>query len=177
MPGQLAGPRRGCFVRMAQRVYNVRPGFGSTVVGVLVLALFVYGLFRLAAFTMSALVKGLPFFFGLGLVFLAIAYFVDPRAPRAYLASLGASFRQNPLMGLLRAAGTVLFAPFVFGWLLAKTLLIGKVRETVGDMQRRAEEQMRQRAGGAGAPIGRDDAEFTEVKRDDGLVIRIPKEE
>lgn len=162
---------------MAQRVYQVRPGFGTSLVGMLVVGLIVYGVFKLAAYTVGALVNGLPFFFGLGLILLAVTYFIDPRVPRNYLQSLGASFRQNPLLGVLRAAGTVVFAPFVFGWLLAKTLLVSKVKEKVGDMQRHAEAQMRQqqaRAQGTGA-IGRDDDGFTEVKRDDGLVIRIPK--
>jgi hypothetical protein len=68
------------------------------------------------------------------------------------------------------------FAPFVAFYLLGKALLLKKVKSAVGDMQQRAAEQMRNQPGMGGA-IGVDDSDFTEVKRDDGLVIRIPKEE
>jgi len=159
-------------------MFNVRPGLGSTIVGLLVLGLLFYLLFRMAAFTLNALVSGLPFFFGLGLVLLAITYFIDKRIARDFFARLGATFRANPLMGVLHAVGTVVFAPFVFGWLLAKALFLGKVRTTMEGMQQRAAEQMHRQAGNAGArPIGDDQDGFTEVRRDDGMVIRIPKEE
>lgn len=148
---------------------------GSAIVGLLVFSLIVYGLFRVAAFTVSTLISGLPIFFGLGLIIAAAAYYVDKRVPTDFVNWLGKTFTVNPLKGLVIGAAAVVFAPFVAFYLLAKALLLKKVKSAVGDMQQRAADQMRDQYGGSS--IGVDDSDFTEVKRDDGLVIRIPKEE
>jgi len=161
---------------MNQRHYSARPSMGSAIVGLLVFSLIVYGLLRVAAFTVSTLVSGLPIFFGLGLIIAAAAYYVDKRVPTDFVNWLGKTFTINPLKGLVIGAATVVFAPFVAFYLLAKALLLKKVKSTVGDMQQRAAEHMRNQQGMGGA-IGDDDSGFTEVKKDDGLVIRIPKEE
>lgn len=160
---------------MNQGQYSARPSMGSAIVGLLVFSLIVYGLFRIAAFTVSTLVSGLPFFFGLGLVVAAMAYYVDKRVPTDFVNWLGQTFTVNPLKGLAIGAATVVFAPFVAFYLLVKALLLKKVKTAVGDMQQRAAEQMRDQYGGTS--IGVDDSDFTEVKREDGMVIRIPKEE
>lgn len=158
-----------------QRSYEVRPSLGSALVGMLVAGLFLYGLFRLAAWTMSTLISGLPIFFGIGLVLAAIAYAVDRRVVLGFGRWIGGTFERNPFKALLIAAATVVFAPFVAGYLLAKALLLRRVKEVVAG----AQEQMAgaaYRAAGGGA-IGRDAEGYEEVRRDDGLVIRIPKEE
>ena len=164
---------------MIQRGYHVRPSLGSALVGLLVAVLFIYGLFRLAAWTMSTLISGLPIFFGIGLVLGAIAYAVDRRVILGFGRYIGESFRANPLKGIALAALTVVFAPFVFGYLLAKALLLRRVGEAMGAAQERMTEAMRERArqaGGAAAGIGSEDG-YREVRRDDGLVIRIPNEQ
>ncbi|MFK8057435.1 MAG: hypothetical protein AB8F78_15020 [Saprospiraceae bacterium] len=161
---------------MTQHQYSARPSLGSAIVGLLVFSLFVYVLFRVAAFTVSTLVSGLPIFFGIGLIVAAAAYYVDKRVPTDFVNWLGKTFTSNPLKGLVIGAATVVFAPFVAFYLLAKALLLKKVKSAVGDFQQRAADQMRDQYGG-GAAIGVDDSDFTEVKKDDGLVIRIPKEE
>lgn len=161
---------------MARRIYNVRPSFASTLVGLLVMVLLVYLLFRFAAFTVRTLVSGLPIFFGIGLILLAIAYSIDKEVPLRYFRKLGATARANPFKGFLQACATVLFSPFVFGWLLVKALFLDKMRSTVGEMQAHAQAHQRRQAGGP-QPIGQDDADFTTVQRDDGLVIKIPKDD
>ena len=161
---------------MTQRYTTARPSLGSAIVGLLVFALIIYGLFRIAAFTVSTLVSSLPFFFGIGLIVVAAAYYVDKRIPIDFVNWIGKTFRENPFKGLAIGAATVVFAPFVAFYLLAKALLLKKVKSAVGDMQQRAADHMREQHGMGGA-IGDDDSGFTEVKKDDGLVIRIPKEE
>ncbi len=161
---------------MTQRYTTARPSLGSAIIGLLVFALLIYVLFRVAAFTVNTLVSGLPFFFGIGLIVAAAAYYVDKRVPVDFVNWIGKTFRENPLKGLVIGAATVVFAPFVAFYLLAKALLLKKVKSAVGDMQQRAADQMRDQFG-TGTPIGDDDAGFTEVKKDDGLVIRIPKQE
>ena len=160
---------------MNQHQYSARPSLGSAIVGLLVFALIVYGLFRVAAFTVNTLVSGLPIFFGIGLVIAAVAYYVDKRVPTDFVNWLGKTFTANPFKGLVIGAATVVFAPIVAFYLLAKALLLKKVKSAVGDMQQRAADHMREQQGGSS--IGIDDSDFTEVKRDDGLVIRIPREE
>jgi len=160
---------------MTQQQYSARPSLGSAIVGLLVFSLFIYVLFRVAAFTVSTLVSGLPVFFGIGLLIGAVAYYVDKRVPTDFVNWLGATFTTNPFKGIVIGAATVVFAPFVAFYLLAKALLLKKVKSAVGDFQQRAADQMRDQYGGAS--IGVDDSEFTEVKQDDGLVIRIPKED
>ena len=162
---------------MTQRYTSARPSLGSAIVGLLVFALIIYGLVRVAAFTVNTLVSGLPIFFGIGLIIAAVAYYVDKRVPTDFVNWIGKTFTTNPFKGLVIGAATVVFAPFVAFYLLAKALLLKKVKSAVGDFQQRASEQMRDQYGMGGAPIGDDDSGFTEVKQDDGLVIRIPKEE
>ena len=159
---------------MSQRIFNVRPGFGSTLVGLLIVSFFFYLVFKLFEFTIQTLITGLPVFFGIGLILLAGAFYVDEGVPRRFFSRQLNTLRVNPFMGLINVAAIVLFSPFVFGWLLIKALFIGKIRASVGEMQDRAAEEMRRNATG-GRPVGPDDAGFTEIKRDDGLVIRIPK--
>ena len=165
---------------MIQRGYHVRPSLGSAIVGLLVASLFIYGLFRLAAWTMSTLISGLPIFFGIGLILGAIAYAIDRRVVLGFGRYIGATFQIAPLKGILLAALTVVFAPFVFGYLLAKALLLRRVSEAMGDAQERMAEAMRERGarpgGGGAAGLGGEPG-YREVRRDDGLVIRIPTEE
>lgn len=161
---------------MSQWIFNVRPGLGTTLVGLLIVSLFFYSLFKIAEFTIQTLISGLPIFFGLGLILLAAAFYVDENVPRRFFKRQLTTLKTNPFMGVLNLAAIVVFSPFVFGWLLVKALFIGKIRASVGEMQDRAAEEMRRNAGG-GAPIGQDDEGFTEIKRDDGVVIRIPKSE
>ena len=174
---------------MEPRYQTVRPSLGSTVVGLAVFALAVYLLVRVAAFTVSTLLSGLPVFFGIGALLFGGAYLVDARVPRGFVQWLGATLRAEPLRGVLLGAATVLFAPFVGAYLLGKALLIKRVRSAVGDLQARAAEQMRERARAAGTQRGAlgdeagaygaapDHGDYTEVRQDDGLVIRIPKGE
>ena len=168
---------------MTQRFQTVRPTPGSALLGLLVAGLFLYLLFRLAAFTLDALFSGLPVFFGLGVLLAGGAYLVDARVPRGFVAWLGGTFRARPLRGVLLAAAATVFAPFVGGYLLAKAVLLRKVRERFGEAQARAAEYARERgageeiggAGFGGSRTGSGD-DYTEVRRDDGLVIRIPRE-
>lgn len=161
---------------MSQRFYSARPSFGSTLVGLLVFILIVYGLFRLAVFTLDTLLTGLPIFFALGVLLGLGSWFVDKRVPVDFLRWVGSLVRQNPLRGILTGAATVLFAPFVGGYLLAKSLLLKKVKTAVGDFQERSQEHMRQQAG-MHEPGSRTGEGFTEVRRDDGMVIRIPSKD
>ena len=140
--------------------------------------LFFYLLFKVAAFTLNTLLSGLPLFFGIGALFFGFAYLVDKRVPRGFVQWLGATVRAEPIKGILLGLCTVVFAPFVGMYLLGKALLLKRVREAMGGARERAAEAMRERARatGQGTPIGQQDADFEEVRRDDGLVIRIPKE-
>ena len=160
---------------MVQRSYEVRPSFGSALLGMLVAGLFLYGLFRLAAWTMSTLISGLPVFFGIGLALGAVAYFVDERVVKSFGRWLAASLERSPLRGLLLAVATVVFAPFVALYLLAKALLLKRVREAVAGAREQTPATGYPAAGG-GAIGGRGEG-YEEVRRADGLVIRIPKEE
>lgn len=158
-----------------QRSYEVRPSFGSALVGMLVAGLLLYGLFRLAAWTMSTLLSGLPVFFAIGLALGAVAYFVDERVVRSFGRWLAATFQHSPLRGLLLGAATVVFAPFVALYLLAKALLLKRVRDVVADAQEQMAGAARRAADGSA--LGDPGEVYEEVRRADGLVIRIPKEE
>lgn len=162
---------------MIDRRYEVRPSFASALVGLFVAGLLIYGLFRLAAWTMATLLSGLPVFFGIGLLLGAAAYFVDERVVVNFGRWLQTLFRTRPFRGVLTAAAIVVFAPFVAAYLLGKALLLRRVRTAMGDAQERMAEAMRARASGGSAAIGVDEDGYEEVRRDDGLVIRIPREE
>lgn len=164
---------------MTQRSYEVRPSFGSALLGLLVAGLFFYAVFRVAAWTMSTLLSGLPVFFGVGLVVAGVAYAVDERVVLGFGRWLGLTFERSPLKGIALAAATVVFAPFVAVYLLGKALLLKRVREAVGGARERMADAMRERARrtGGGVPIGREQGAYEEVRRDDGLVIRIPRED
>ncbi len=161
---------------MPQRMYQVRPGLGSTIVGLLVIILGLYLLVRVAAFTLKTLLAGVPIFFGVGALLVVGAYFIDKRVVLKYFNWLGATLRVSPLRGIIYGAASVIFAPFVGLYLLAKAFLLKRVKTAMGDMAQRAEEHMRRQSSGAGASIGVDDSAYEEVRRDDGMVIRIPKE-
>ena len=167
---------------MIQRRYEVRPSFGSALVGMVVAALLLYGLFRLASWTVATLIAGLPIFFGVGLLLAAIAYAVDRRVVLNFGQWVGTTFERNALKGVGLAALAVLFAPFVCGYLLAKALLLRRVSAAFTEAQERMADAVRQQArrSGGGAAIGSDAddaAAYEEVRRGDGLVIRIPREE
>ena len=170
---------------MPQQRYQVKPSFTSALVGILAFGLVVYLLVRVAAFTFKALFAGLPIFFGIGVVLAVVAYFIDRRVPMGLVRSLGLTFREHPVKGIVMSAATVLFAPFVGAYLLLKALFMKRMREMVSDFRERAQGGIPSAGPGA---MDRPDAAFRqnttrasaryrEVHRPDGLVIRIPVEE
>ncbi len=154
---------------MLNRTHVVRPSLGSALIGLLVFALFVYLLFKLAAFAFQVL-------YYVGPVLLVVAYFVDKETVIGFFRWLGGAFRQNPLLGLLYAVLAVVAYPLVCGWLFVKALLKRTLRRKLADLeaQMRAQGKYESRNRGIGEE---DSTEYETVRRDDGLVIRIPRGE
>lgn len=159
---------------MIQRNFNVRPSLGTTLIILAVIAIFFYLMVKLAMFTISTLVNGVPFFFGIGLILLAITYFTDKSIALNYFRDLGNTFKTAPLNAILKSILTVFAAPFVFGFLLFKATLKKRMEKTMGNAQGfpfgQGEQFNRQNEKSIGG-------DYTEIRQDDGLVIRIPKDQ
>ncbi len=153
---------------MLHRARSVRPSIGSAIVGVLVFALFVWLLLKMAAFAFKLLLFAGP-------LLLVAAFFIDRETVLGFFRWLGATFRADLLRGVLYAVLAIAAYPLVCGYLFGKALLKRTVRRKVADLQ----DQMRQRGGfpGAGGPgLGHEDDGFETVQREGGVVIRIPRE-
>ena len=153
---------------MLHRTHIVRPSLGSALVGLLVFVAFLWLTFRLAAVAFKLLWYAGP-------VLLVAAFFIDRDTVLGFFRWLGGAFRQNPLVGLLYAVLAVVAYPLVCGWLFAKALLKRTIRRKVGDLQERMQAHARQ-AGDGHPGLGDEDGDYQTVRRDDGLVIRIPRE-
>ncbi len=154
---------------MLNRAHIVRPSIGSAIVGLLVFLLFVWLLFKMAAFAFKLLLFAGP-------LLLVVAFFIDRATVLGFFRWIGATFREDLLRGLLYAVVAVVAYPLVCGYLFVKALLKRTVRSKVADLQ----EQMRQRGGfsGAGGPsLGHEDDGFDTVQREGGVVIKIPRGE
>lgn len=145
---------------MPNRAYSVRPSLGSALVGLLAFLLFVWLLFKLAAFAFKALLF-------VGPVLLVAAFFIDRATVTDFFGWLGDAFRQNPVNGVVYSLVALLAYPLTCAYLFGKALLKRTVKRKLGDLQ----ERMRQQAGAAPG-IGE---EYETVVRD-GVEIRIPKE-
>ena len=154
---------------MPNRAYTVRPSLGSALVGLLVFALVVWLLFKLAAFAFKALLL-------VGPVLLIAAFFIDRPTVTGFFAWLRDAFRQNPLNGVLYTIVAVLAYPLTCGWLFGKALLKRTIKSKVADLQERMRERGGSFPGGMGGArgIGREDDGYETVVRD-GVEIRIPK--
>ncbi len=149
------------------RGFNVRPSLGSAIVGLLVFAVFVYILFKVAAFALKALAL-------LGPVLLIAAFFVDRPTVMGYLRWIGGSLRTRPGFGIGLLLISLLAYPLVCGYLFAKALIRRRVGRALDDLRERAG---RQASPFGGAAIGDAAEEYTVVERPDGVVIRIPREQ
>lgn len=148
---------------MSGRMYTVRPGLGTALLGLLVFGLLVYGLYRVAVFAFQAM-------YIVGPLMLLLAFILHRETVLGYFRWLGSTFRQNFLSGLGLALLSFLAYPLVCGWLLVKAALTRSIKKKVAAM----EEHMRER--GVEDSYGMDTPQrFDEIDRGDGMKIRIPR--
>ena len=155
---------------MPNRAYTVRPSIGSALVGLLVFFLFVWLLFKVAAFAFEALLFAGP-------VLLVAAFFIDRPTVTGFFRWLGDVWRASVLNGAVYTAVALLAYPITCAYLFGKAIVKRVIRRKLGDLQERMREQA-----GAGFPeglgrargLGAEDVGYETVVRD-GVEIRIPK--